>query len=48
MSAKPNHDVFGAQPRALMSAVLAKWSTAISKKMMKKINMLMPCTPRMR
>ncbi len=48
MSAKPSHDVFGAAFRALSSTVLAKISTAISKKMMKKISMLMPCTPRIR
>ena len=36
---------FGAATRALISAVLVKCSTAISKKMMKKINMLIPCTP---
>jgi hypothetical protein len=42
------HDSFGATFRALSSAVLVKWSTAISKNRMKKISMFMPCTPRIR
>ncbi len=48
ISVSPAQDVFGALLRALSSTVLAKNSTAISKKMMKKISMLMPCTPRIR
>jgi hypothetical protein len=34
--------------RAFSSTVLAKNSTAISKKMMKKMSMLIPCTPSIR
>jgi hypothetical protein len=39
------HAVFGSELRAFSSTVLAKCSTAISKKMMKKMSMLIACTP---
>jgi hypothetical protein len=45
ISRKPSHESFGAAARLDSSTGPAKYSTAISKKMMKKMSMFMPCTP---